>query len=60
MYCPYCGEEYSVVKETRIIDTKKTRRRRRECLHCGKLFTTYEYTKEQLQKMTGGKTDDLE
>ncbi|HDL09712.1 MAG TPA: transcriptional repressor NrdR, partial [Candidatus Omnitrophica bacterium] len=42
MKCPYCG-----YKEDRVIDSRSSSddtiiRRRRECLKCGKRFTTYE------------------
>ena len=46
MKCPYCG-----YKEDKVIDSRSTQeesaiRRRRECLKCGKRFTTYEYIEE--------------
>lgn len=46
MKCPYCG-----YKEDRVVDSRATQeeaaiRRRRECLKCGKRFTTYEYIEE--------------
>lgn len=40
MNCPYCSE-----KDTRVLDSRplETRiRRRRECVRCGRRFTTYE------------------
>ena len=42
MKCPLCGEP-----DTRVIDSRPTEdnssiRRRRQCEHCGKRFTTYE------------------
>ena len=42
MLCPFCGH-----KEDKVIDSRESRegeivRRRRECLQCGKRFTTYE------------------
>jgi transcriptional repressor NrdR len=40
MRCPYCAKEDSKVIDTREND--ETIRRRRECLKCGKRFTTYE------------------
>ena len=41
MKCPFCGFEESKVVDSR--DLKDTSiRRRRECLSCGKRFTTYE------------------
>ncbi len=46
MKCPFCG-----YKEDRVVDSRATSeesavRRRRECLKCGKRFTTYEYVEE--------------
>lgn len=42
MKCVFCGETGSKVNETRTCDDGYTIRRRRECLKCGKRFTTYE------------------
>ncbi len=39
--CPYCQKDQTKVTETRESDEDITRRRR-ECLSCGKRFTTYE------------------
>src|SRR5688500_4618959 len=50
MRCPYCQGT-----EDRVVDSRSSReggaiRRRRECLQCGRRFTTYEYVEErQLQ-----------
>jgi len=46
MKCPYCG-----CKEDKVVDSRATAeesaiRRRRECLKCGKRFTTYEYIED--------------
>ena len=46
MKCPHCG-----YKEDKVVDSRATQeqfaiRRRRECLKCGKRFTTYEYIEE--------------
>ncbi len=46
MKCPYCAH-----KEDRVVDSRATQdqvaiRRRRECLECGKRFTTYEYIED--------------
>jgi transcriptional repressor NrdR len=46
MRCPYCG-----YKEDKVVDSRSTSdgsavRRRRECLKCGRRFTTYEYVEE--------------
>jgi transcriptional repressor NrdR len=46
MKCPYCH-----YKEDKVVDSRTTQqgqaiRRRRECLACGKRFTTYEYIED--------------
>ncbi|AIS52696.1 transcriptional repressor NrdR [Thermoanaerobacter kivui] len=42
MKCPYCGYPDSKVIDSRPTDDNTSIRRRRECLKCGKRFTTYE------------------
>lgn len=42
MKCPFCGFEESKVIDSRPTDEGQRIRRRRECLNCGKRFTTYE------------------
>ena len=42
MKCMYCGCEDSKVIDSRSADEGRTIRRRRECVRCGKRFTTYE------------------
>lgn len=42
MKCPYCENQDTEVVETRDNDDLSTTRRRRECIKCGKRFTTYE------------------
>jgi transcriptional repressor NrdR len=42
MKCPYCGSKDTEVVETRDSEDLETIRRRRECVSCGKRFTTYE------------------
>ena len=42
MKCPYCAFEESKVIDSRPTDEGERIRRRRECLKCGKRFTTYE------------------
>ena len=42
MKCPFCGDEESKVIDSRPTDEGERIRRRRECLNCGKRFTTYE------------------
>lgn len=42
MKCPYCSFQESKVVDSRSTDDNTTIRRRRECLKCGKRYTTYE------------------
>ena len=42
MKCPYCGYRESKVIDSRPAEEGSSIRRRRECLSCGKRFTTYE------------------
>jgi transcriptional repressor NrdR len=42
MKCPYCGHQEDKVVDSRPTDEGATVRRRRECMHCQKRFTTYE------------------
>ncbi|MEE0265056.1 MAG: transcriptional regulator NrdR [Acutalibacteraceae bacterium] len=42
MKCPYCAYEESKVIDSRSADDGERIRRRRECLKCGKRFTTHE------------------
>ena len=42
MKCPYWGYSESKVIDSRPADENSSIRRRRECLSCGKRFTTYE------------------
>lgn len=44
MLCPFCGNDETKVTDKR--DSKDETRRRRECLKCGKRFTTYEKIQE--------------
>ena len=46
MRCPYCGYEEDKVVDSRATQEDSAIRRRRECLKCGKRFTTYEYIEE--------------
>jgi transcriptional repressor NrdR len=43
MHCPYCNKDNDKVIDSRATDGGKVIRRRRECLACGKRFTTYEH-----------------
>lgn len=40
--CPYCNGEESKVVDSRATEDDEAIRRRRECLNCGKRYTTYE------------------
>ena len=42
MRCPFCTTTSTQVLESRMVDEGRSLRRRRECLKCGKRFTTYE------------------
>ena len=42
MKCPFCQNTESKVLDSRSADEFNSIRRRRECLGCGKRFTTYE------------------
>lgn len=46
MKCKYCGCNDSKVVDSRISDGYKSIRRRRECVACGRRFTTYEVVEE--------------
>lgn len=46
MKCVYCGFGESKVVDSRSADEGNSIRRRRECLSCGKRFTTYEMIEE--------------
>jgi len=43
MRCPYCNNEEDKVVDSRSCREGMAIRRRRECLHCDRRFTTYEY-----------------
>lgn len=42
MKCCFCGNTENKVTDSRYIEDQNSIRRRRECLGCGKRFTTYE------------------
>ena len=42
MKCPFCGSPESKVVDSRPLEENNSIRRRRECLNCGKRFTTHE------------------
>jgi len=43
MKCPFCANTEDKVIDSRMSGEGASVRRRRECLKCGKRFTTYEY-----------------
>ena len=50
MKCPACAYKETKVVDSRLSGDGSSIRRRRECLKCGKRFTTYEYV-EQISLM---------
>jgi transcriptional repressor NrdR len=48
MRCPYCGHVEDKVVDSREAQDGLATRRRRECLGCGRRFTTYERIEEVL------------
>jgi len=46
--CPFCSNVENKVIDSRISKDGNAIRRRRECLTCGKRFTTYEFVEEVL------------
>src|SRR5579875_3185501 len=48
MHCPFCDAEKERLKviDSRASDEGRAIRRRRQCLQCGKRFTTYEKIEE--------------
>jgi transcriptional repressor NrdR len=48
MKCPYCGADNDAVLDSRPLREGEAIRRRRECKHCARRFTTFE-TIEEMQ-----------
>ncbi|MBD3379730.1 MAG: transcriptional regulator NrdR [Candidatus Omnitrophica bacterium] len=46
MKCPFCDKMEDKVIDSRMSGEGRSIRRRRECLGCGKRFTTYEYVED--------------
>ena len=46
MRCPFCTENHDRVEDSRETRNGMTIRRRRECLECGRRFTSYERIEE--------------
>ena len=53
MHCPYCQNPETKVVDTRINEDGHSIKRRRECLKCGRRFTTVETTMLLVQKRSG-------
>jgi transcriptional repressor NrdR len=49
--CPFCNADNDKVIDSRASDAGKTIRRRRECVGCGKRFTTYERVEQASRLM---------
>jgi transcriptional repressor NrdR len=48
MKCPFCANRENKVIDSRLSKDNSAIRRRRECLGCGRRFTTYEFVEEVL------------
>ncbi len=49
MRCPRCGQDNDKVIDSRSTDAGAAIRRRRECVACGKRFTTYETVESSIK-----------
>ncbi|HUU23367.1 MAG TPA: transcriptional regulator NrdR [Phycisphaerae bacterium] len=49
MQCPFCGQDNDKVVDSRSSEGGRAIRRRRQCLACGRRFTTYEYPEEGIR-----------
>lgn len=47
MRCPFCHDTEDRVVDSRTSQEGRAIRRRRECMACGRRFTTYEYVEER-------------
>ena len=56
MKCPFCGQDDDAVLDSRPLRDGEAIKRRRECKHCGRRFTTFE-TIEELQLTVVKKPD---
>ncbi len=60
MKCPFCGHEESKVTDSRNASETNAIRRRRECLQCGRRFTTFETVDISMQiKKRDGSYEDF-
>ena len=46
MLCPFCNRDNDRVVDSRVVQSGRVVRRRRECLACSRRFTTYEQVEE--------------
>jgi transcriptional repressor NrdR len=46
MRCPWCGNDQDKVVDSRPAESGQTIRRRRQCLSCGRRYTTFERVEE--------------
>lgn len=51
MNCPFCNVDNDKVIDSRAADGGRVIRRRRECVECGKRFTTYERVEQTARLM---------
>ncbi len=51
MKCPFCGNDEDKVIDSRAIKDLTEIRRRRECVICGRRFTTYERIEEMMPQV---------
>ena len=51
MKCPFCGSDEDKVIDSRAIKELTEIRRRRECVICGRRFTTYERIEEMMPQV---------
>lgn len=49
MQCPFCGQDNDKVVDSRSSEGGKVVRRRRECIVCGRRYTTYERPEESIR-----------
>ena len=51
LLCEICGNE-TAITQSRVTDTPKRMRRRRECIDCGHRHTTYEISEREMEIYT--------
>jgi len=49
MLCPFCAKDHDKVIDSRSTEAGRVIRRRRECIACGKRFTTYEHIEQTVR-----------